>query len=420
MSVQGSLNTMSVSDLLQFLAVGRKTGLLKFSHQKVLKGIYFENGIIVGSSTNDPREYLGQVLIHYGKIDEAQLQAAMEIQRGEAAVQSPKSNVQGQTQKQIPDSKFQNSDSKLVAPTLVGGEHRLKSMPQRPRRLGQILVADGILTEAQVSQLLEVRTLDIIYDLFLWKEGHFEFGSDDPLPPDFTRVRVEANRVVMEGIHRADEMARYRTLIPTDRALLELGTGWTASLPAGKATRQLLYFLEKRMSVAEICYNMHSSAFEVYAQLYELVKDGVVHVAGELPEIPDPVSQMPDLPDAAADLLLLARSELNNGEAEKALSIIHTVLGRDPKNTAAHTLLGEAERKFIDQVYSEMSPGGVPKVLVKLEDLANKEIGSQEGFVLSRINGVWDIQSILSICPFREADSLSLIKKLWDNGIIGF
>ena len=29
---------------------------LKFSQQEVLKGIYFENGIIVGSSTNDPRE----------------------------------------------------------------------------------------------------------------------------------------------------------------------------------------------------------------------------------------------------------------------------------------------------------------------------------------------------------------------------
>jgi len=444
MALQGSLSTMSVSDLLQFLAVSRKTGLLQFSQQKVLKGIYFENGIIVGSSTNDPREYLGQVLIHYGKIDEAQLQAAMEEQRREvpssefrvpsksSEVQSPKSNVQrpgsevsgfrsqvsdevsGQTQKQIPDSR-------LVAPTLVGGEHRLKSVPlQSRRRLGQILVADGILTEAEVSQLLEIRTLDIIYDLFLWKEGHFEFDSDDPLPPDFTRVQVEANRVVMEGIHRADEMARYRTLIPSDRALLELSAGWTSSLPAGKATRQLLYFLEKRMSVAEICYNMHSSAFEIYAQLYELVKDGVAHVVGELPEIPDPVSQMPDLPDAAADLLLLARAELNNDEPEKALSIIHTVLGRDPKNTAAHTLLAEAEKEFIDRVYSEMSPSGVPKVLVQLEELGNKEIGPQEGFVLSRINGEWDIQSILSICPFREADSLSLIKKLWDNGIIGF
>jgi hypothetical protein len=39
MSLQGSLSTLSVSDLLQFLAVGRKTGLLKFSQQKVLKGI---------------------------------------------------------------------------------------------------------------------------------------------------------------------------------------------------------------------------------------------------------------------------------------------------------------------------------------------------------------------------------------------
>jgi hypothetical protein len=386
----------------------------------------------VGSSTNDPREYLGQVLIHYGKIDEAQLQAAMETQRKEvpssefrvpsksSEVRRPMSNVQ-RPGSEIPDSKFQNSDSKLVAPTLVGGEHRLKSVPlQSRRRLGQILVADGILTEAEVSQLLEIRTLDIIYDLFLWKEGHFEFDGDDPLPPDFTRVQVEANRVVMEGIHRADEMARYRTLIPSDRALLELSAGWTSSLPAGKATRQLLYFLEKRMSVAEICYNMHSSAFEIYAQLYELVKDDVVHVVGELPEIPDPVSQMPDLPDAAADLLLLARAELNNDEAEKALSIIHTVLARDPKNTAAHALLEEAETEFIDCVYSEMSPTGVPKVLIQLEELGNKEIGPQEGFVLSRINGEWDIQSILSICPFREADSLSLIKKLWDNGIIGF
>jgi hypothetical protein len=421
---------MSVSDLLQFLAVSRKTGLLKFSHQKVLKGIYFENGVVVGSSTNDPKEYLGQVLMHYGKIDEAQLQAAMEIQRSEVggqrsekgdqrsegggqsgAVQSPKSKVQGQTQDQISDSKSQISNSRSQISN---------SKSKRPRRLGQILVADGILSEEQVSQLLEVRTLDIIYDLFLWKEGQFEFGSDNPLPPDFTRVHVEANRVVMEGIHRADEMARFRTLIPSDRTLLELGAGWTSSLPAGKATRQLLYFLEKRMSVAEICYNMHSSAFEVYAQLFELVTDGVVHVVGELPEAPDPLSQMPDLPDAAADLLLLARNDLNNGEAEKALSIIHTVLGRDPKNPAAHTLLAEAEKKFIAAVYSEMSPSWVPKVLVQFEELANKEIGSQEGFMLSRINGEWDIQSILSICPFREADSLSLIKKLWDNGIIGF
>lgn len=363
---------MSVPDLLQFLAVGRKTGQLKISHGKVLKGIYFENGIIIGSSTNDPTEYLGQVLIHYGKIDESQLQWAMETQR------------------------------------------------KSGKRVGQILVANDVITEAEVLHVLEIRTLDIIYDLFIWKEGHFEFQVEDALPADFTRVHVEPNRVILEGVYRADELARYRTLIPSDRAVMELAAGWTSSLGIGKTTRQLLYFLEKRMSVAEICYNMHASPFEVYAQLYDLVQKGLAHVSGELPEIPDPVSEMPDLPDNTSDLLLLARTDLNNNEAAKALSIIQTVLRRDPKNAAAQHLLVEAEKKYIDQVYAEISPSGVPKLVVSPEDLAKKEMGPQEGFVLSRINGDWDIQSILSICPFREADSLQMIKKLWDSGIIGF
>lgn len=372
MGIHGTLTTMSVADLLQFLEVGRKTGVVKFSHGKVVKGIYFENGFIVGSSTNDPTEYLGQVLIHYGKITEPQLQAAMEVQRG------------------------------------AGG------------RLGQILVSQGILQESDVAEVLKIRTLEIIYDLFLWREAHFEFCIEDPLPPDFTRVDVEPTKVIMEGIYRADELVRYRTLIPSDRTVMELGAGWTSSLGIGKETRQLLYFLEKRMSVAEICYNMHASPFAVYGQLYDLVNKGLAHVAGELPEIPDPVSHMPDLPENPSELLLLARSELNNNNSDKALSIIHTVLRREPKNAAAQSLLAEAERKFVKQVYATVPPTGVPRILAGPEDLAKKEIGPQEGFVLSRINGEWDVESILSICPFREADSLRMIKTLLDNGIIGF
>ena len=373
MGIIGNLTTMSVSDLLQFLAVGRKTGALKFTHGKVAKGIYFENGFIVGSSTNDPTEYLGQVLIHYGKITEAQLQAAMETQR----------NGSG-----------------------------------RPR-LGQILMKQGVLRDEEVVEILKIRTLEIIYDLFLWKEAHFEFVIEDPLPPDFTRVDVEPTKVIMEGIYRADELARYRTLIPSDRTVMELGAGWTSSLGIGKETRQLLYFLEKRMSVSEICYNMHTSPFAVYAQLYDLVNKGLANVAGELPEIPDPISHMPNLPEAAAELLLLARGELDNDQADRALSIIHNVLRREPKNIAAENLLVEAERKFISQVYAIIPPTGVPRIVLRPEELAKKEIGPQEGFVLSRINGDWDIESILSICPFREADSLRMIKSMLDNGIIG-
>jgi hypothetical protein len=43
----------------------------------------------------------------------------------------------------------------------------------------------------------------------------------------------------------------------------------------------------------------------------------------------------------------------------------------------------------------------------------------QEAFVLSRINGEWDIAAIISVCPFREADSLRMIKRLIDDGVVG-
>jgi hypothetical protein len=272
----------------------------------------------------------------------------------------------------------------------------------------------------EVKKILEIRTLEIIYDLFIWKEGHFEFYVEDMLPADFTRIHVEATRVIMDGVYRADELKRYQTLIPSDRSIMELASGWTSSLNHGKETRQLLYFLEKRMSVAEICYNMHCSRFEVYGQLYDLVKKGVANVAGELPEIPDPVTEVADLPEDVSDWLLMAREELNGNDAERALSILHTALRREPKNPAAQVLLVDAEKKFIQQVYKTIEPTAVPRILISMEELSHMEIEPQEGFVLSRINGEWDIQSILSICPFREADSLRMIKKLCDNGVIGF
>ncbi|HKZ80006.1 MAG TPA: DUF4388 domain-containing protein [Pyrinomonadaceae bacterium] len=370
MGIHGTLTTMSVSDLLQFLATGRKTGTLKFGRGKVVKEIYFENGIIVGANTNDPKEYLGQVLIHYGKATESQLQVAMEVQRKS------------------------------------GG------------RLGEILVAQGFLTAEGVLEILRIRTLDIIYDLFIWENAQFEFYDNERLPEDLIRIEVEPTNVIMEGIYRMDELARYRTLIPSDRAVLEPGEGKRPLSQLSNEVRQLFDFVARRMSVAEICYNMHASAFEVYAQLFELVSNGTARVAGELPKGFDVPEELQDLPESASELLWLARRELKDGNAERALPIVHRVLFREPKNSEAQELLSQAEQELIKKIYVQLSPHAVPQVAMEADKMVEQQLGPQEAFVLSRINGKWDIESILSICPFREADSLRMIKNLLDGGII--
>jgi hypothetical protein len=374
MGIRGTLNTMSVSDLLQFLAAGRKTGTLKLGLGSIIKHIYLEDGLIVGSISNDPKEYLGQVLLHYGKIEEAQLQTAMEIQRES------------------------------------GG------------KLGTILSARGIVSQEDVVEVLRTRTLEIIYDLFIWEEAQFEFFDNEPPPQDLIRIRVEVTSVVMDGIYRIDEWSRYRSVIRSERTFFELIPGWTQSLNASQEIRQVLYHVEKRMTAAEICYNMHTSLFHACALLFDLVSKNVIKVAGEAPEpleAPADLSAL-KLPTTVPELLKLARAEIKDNNGENALAIIHSALEQEPKNADAQRLREEAEKKFIAQVYQGgLSPGAVAELLVSLEQLEHERLGPEEGFVLSRINGESDIESILSVCPFREADTLRMIKKLLDSGVIG-
>ena len=374
MGIRGTLKTMSVSDLLQFLASGRKTGTLKLGRGSIVKHIYLEDGVIVGSSSNDPKEYLGQVLLHYGKIEEAQLQTAMEIQR------------------------------------------------QSGGKLGMILSSRGFVRQADVVEVLRTRTLEIIYDLFIWEEAHFEFFDHEPLPKDLIRIQVDVTSVIMDGIYRIDEWARYRTVIRSERTFFELIPGWTQTLNASHEIRQVLYHVAKRLTAAEICYNMHTTLFHACALLFDLVSKGMIRVAGEAPapvEVSADLSAL-KLPKTVPELLKLARAEIKANNAENALAIIHSALAQEAKNAEAQRLREEAEKKIISQIYQGgLSPRAVARILVSPEQLEHERLGPEEGFVLSRINGESDIESILSVCPFREADSLRMIKKLVDGGVIG-
>ena len=371
--IQGNLSTMSVSDLLQFLAVSRKTGMLRFDRAKIVKQIYFEDGLIVGANSNDPKEYLGQLLIHYAKLDEAQLKTALEIQRES------------------------------------GG------------RLGEILVSTGVLPQEEVLQILRIRTLDIIYELFLWQDAHFELYDNERPPDFFVRIEVQPTKVIMDGVYRIDEWKRYRTLIPSNRAILELGAGWTSSLNVSKEVRQILFFVQKRMSVAEISYNMHASPFHIYGQLYDLVDQGIARVAGEAPEDFRAPQVTLAQPETVPNLIAAARSQLSSGDGESAISTVQKVLDKEPNNSEARALLTVAEDSLIKQMYVHpLLPNAVPKLIMSDDGVTMQPLAPQEAFVLSRINDEWDVKSILSICPFREVDSLRMIKALHDRGIISF
>jgi len=80
MPVYGDLNTMSLSDLLQWASMNRKTGVLELERNKICRRIEFRNGWIGACSSDDPPARIGQFLLSRGKISEQQLQDALSRQ----------------------------------------------------------------------------------------------------------------------------------------------------------------------------------------------------------------------------------------------------------------------------------------------------------------------------------------------------
>jgi hypothetical protein len=60
----------------------------------------------------------------------------------------------------------------------------------------------------------------------------------------------------------------------------------------------------------------------------------------------------------------------------------------------------------------------VPSLAVDLATLTRQKLDPQEGFVLSRVNGQWDVQSILKLCPMGEEDAMLIFARLLERKLI--
>ena len=63
-------------------------------------------------------------------------------------------------------------------------------------------------------------------------------------------------------------------------------------------------------------------------------------------------------------------------------------------------------------------PTAVLELVVPLSHLAGYELSPQEGFLATRVNGSWDIASILKVSPIPQTEALLAIQKLLELKIL--
>jgi hypothetical protein len=365
MSLVSNLRTMCLPDLLQWLATTRKTGTLYLKRRSVEKRLLFREGVILSSWSNDPRESLGQFLLRDGLLDEEELFRALLVQE-----------------------------------------------TQKGRLYGAILIEQGLISEEQLREALRKKAQESVYDLFLWPDGAFEFKDEDE--PDSFSIQFELHvtRVVLEGVRRVDEWRRIRDVIPSLRTTFKV-VRQPRRLESPREL-QVLGLLAMGQSVSQVSMETRLSEFETAEVLFQLHQRGMI-------EVDEPGEDTLPLDTVAAirDRLALADMRLAARDFGAALRAYQDVLALQPLNQQAKKgLLAVEEGRKREQQLVRVERDQVPRVKLSVEELTRQSFAPQEGFVLSRVNGEWTVDSILKVCPLAEEDTLAIFTRLLDRGVI--
>lgn len=372
MPLSGTLETMALPDLLQWIAVAQKSGVLELRNGSVCKTLYLEKGNLIATASDDRNEMLGQFLLARGSIDEEQLAQGLRAQQ--------KSRV----------------------------------------FLGKILVMCGMLEEEELRRALAQKAEETVFSLFEWEEGKFELREDEGPDQQVVPISLRMEDVLLRGVQRFDELQRIREVFPDGQVVLaRTERALPRQVMKHPLALRILDRVDEARTIDEITLDAHASPFQVRKFLFECHRVGLVEIVERRGRAEARTPALEASTEALAPLARRARRLLEEGECEGCLVLLREILEADPDHAEAQELVESAEAAFTEQISrSVLPPEAVPRLNRPLEEVTSENMKPEEFFLLSRIDGSWDVKSIIDIAPMREAEALRVLKRLLQQGVI--
>ncbi len=265
-----------------------------------------------------------------------------------------------------------------------------------------------------MAKALIGRTEEVIYDLFLWQDGYFHFTVNGYNIADLIVINLDINAIIFEGVRRKDEWTRIREVFPSNEVVLSMCCTETdlRGLNLTPLQKKLLFHVTRGKTISEIILELHGSDFPVNYELFQLYSKSVIKIAE--------IRAAPPIQDDPAKLFNKGVELMQKKQFSEAVAAFQEVLRLDPQNAWADEKIEEAEKAICSNLYQVSVPGHkIPYFLVSQASLTRYKLTHQEGFVASRINGAWDVKSIVMLSPLREIDILQTLDKLVKMGIVG-
>ncbi len=238
MAIKGSFKEVSLPDVLQLLAVGRKTGCLKVTDGSNFGSIYFAEGKICFANLLNRPDRLGDRLFSRGLITSQNLQDALALQQQE------------------------------------GGT----------RRLGGILLEMGLIRQPDIESDVSGQIEDTIFYLLRWPDGEFFFEPDSLPEGETILVSLDAMNLLLEEARRVDEWRTLEKKLPTPQTVLErvmMEVQKQDELNLNGEEKQVLSLVDGYRSLAEIMETSALGEFSTSKIIYGLLLAGLVKRGSE-------------------------------------------------------------------------------------------------------------------------------------------
>lgn len=257
-STSGSLAETPYAVLLAALAVTRRDCVALFERRQTQKRVSFSGGVPYDCRSNLLHETLGRFLVKQGRISEETFSLA-----------HAQANATGV-------------------------------------RLGEALVARGILTPEEVLRYLQQNLARRLLDGFTWKEGTYKLLDDSTVPE--TPSKLNISQLILTGVSKFAPQgavdAAVGTLVGQRIAIRPDAAFPITDIKLNDAQARLVMALEKRPRVDELATATGVPFEELTRLLYALFLVGTVCPADQLPPpapvVPAVVSQPPVSPAPVA------------------------------------------------------------------------------------------------------------------------
>ncbi|PTL85787.1 DUF4388 domain-containing protein [Vitiosangium sp. GDMCC 1.1324] len=335
-------------------------GMLRVERGAVRRHFFFQRGLLVGESSSEPREHLGQVLARLRILDAER--AAEAFEAAEAA--------------EVP--------------------------------FGTFVVERGLVARARLQEALEHKAREALFDCYGWESGEVEFRPG--LPPLGRAVELQLG---LKELHR-DALTR----------LLEWKVFWDLFPGPGTTFGVYREFAVETVSAAEEQLLQLAETGATLSELLAASPEGPLHGARWVLRLyrrgalTPRKTRGPKVGEttALADLLELARGLVETERYEEAVAVAGQVLERAPV-PEAHALYRETEVRLTvalaDEVlaldgkmYFEPLPRPIPPSLTA-DDL----------YLYAKLRGSRSVREVLRNAAMGELAAYRALRRLMDAGI---